>query len=146
MEIQHSIQIGRSRIKIFKFMSDMRNHPQEEDSKVLLVEKITDGEIGLGTRFREVVQMFPFLNANFINAITKFEPNEHIEITWHGGGMEGVLTFHFDPFQEGTLLKVEETINLKGVMKLVAPMIEQNFREMWEKRLHGIEQVLLSKG
>jgi carbon monoxide dehydrogenase subunit G len=144
MEIQHSIQIGRSRTKIFEFMSDMRNHSQEEDSKVLLVEKITEGEIGLGTRFREVVQMFPFLNASFINTITKFEPDEQIEITWHGGGMEGVLRFHFDDFQEGTLLKVVETIHLKGVMKLIASMIEQNFREMWEKRLHGIERVLIS--
>ena len=66
MEIQHSIQICQSRTKIFNFMSDMRNHPQEEDSKVLLVEKITDGEIGLGTRFREVVQMFPLLKCIFM--------------------------------------------------------------------------------
>jgi hypothetical protein len=144
MEIRHSVQMGQSRAKIFNFMSDMRNHPQEEGSNVLLVEKITEGEIGLGTRFREVVQMFPFLHANFINAITQFEPNEQIEITWHGGGMEGILRFNFEQFQDGTRLKVEETIYLKGIMKLVAPMIEQNFRRMWRHRLRSIEQVLIS--
>ena len=131
---------------IFKFMSDMRNHPQEEGSKVLHVEKMTEGEIGLGTRFREVVQMFPFLHTNFFNQITRFEPDKQIEITWRGGGMEGVLRFHFDSFQESTILKVEETIHLKGVMTLVAPMIEKNFREMWQRRLQGIEQLLMPSG
>jgi hypothetical protein len=142
MEIHHSIQICQSRTKIFNFMSDMRNHPQEEDSKVLLVEKITDGEIGLGTRFREVVQMFPLLNAKFINEITQFKPDEQIEITWHGSGMEGILRFHFDHCQGGTLLRVEESIYLKGVMKWVAPMVEKNFRSMWNQRFQGIRQAM----
>lgn len=146
MEISFSITIDRPRPSVFKFMSDMRNHPQEEGSKVLLVEKISEGEIGVGTQFREVVRMLPVLNASFINEITRYEPDEKIEITWQGGGMEGVLTFHFDDHQGGTLLKVEETINLKGVMKWVAPMVEGNFRVMWEKRLHGIERILMSMG
>jgi hypothetical protein len=146
MEIQHSIHIDRSRSEVFKFMSDMRNHPREEGSDVLLAEKISEGEIGVGTRFRDVVRMLTFLNVNFYNEITRFETDGQIEITWHGGGMEGVLRLHFDHHQGGTLLKVEEIINPKGVMKLVAPMIEGNFREMWEKRLHGIERELTSQG
>jgi len=146
MEIQHSIHIDRSRSEVFRFMSDMRNHPREEGSNVLIVEKISEGEIGVGTRFREVVRMLPFLNVNFHNEITHFEPDGQIKITWHGGGMEGVLRFLFDHHQDGTLLKVEEIINPKGVMKLIAPMIEGNFREMWEKRLRGIERALVSMG
>jgi hypothetical protein len=127
-------------------MSDMRNHPQEEGSKVLLVEKITEGEIGVGTQFRELVRMFPVLNVNFFNEITLYEPSEKIEIVWRGGGMEGILTFHFDQHQGGTILKVEETINLKGIMKLVAPMVEGNFRDMWKERISGIKWVLESVG
>lgn len=146
MEIQLSVFIDQPRSEVFAFMKDMRNHPQEENSKVLRVEKITQGEISTGAQFRERVRMFPFLNAKFINEITRFETHEQIEITWHGGGMEGVLAFHFDLHQGGTLLKVEEIINLKGVMTWVAPMIEENFRELWEKRLHGIERVLTTLG
>jgi carbon monoxide dehydrogenase subunit G len=144
MEIQHSIHIDRPRSEIFKFLSDMRNHPQEKDSKVLLVEKVTGGQIGVGTQFKETVRMFPFLNVNFQNKITRFKPDEQIEITWHGGGMGGILTFEIDLYQGGTLLEVEETINLKGVMKWVAPMIEGNFQKMWEKRLQGIKGALRS--
>ncbi len=146
MEIQNSIHIGGSRAEAFEFMRDMRNHPQEEDSKVFLVEKTTEGEIGIGTQFREMVRMLPFIKVGFINEISRIEPEENLEIRWYGGGMEGILRFHFDIHQGGTLLTVEEMINLKGVMKLIKPMIEQNFREMWEKRLLGIERALTSLG
>ena len=90
--------------------------------------------------------MLPILNVDFFNEITRYESDGKIEITWRGAGLEGDLTFHFGHHQGGTLLKVEETINPKGVMKLVAPMIEGNFSEMWEKRLLGIERVLMSMG
>jgi hypothetical protein len=142
MEIQQSIYIDRPRSEVFAFMSDMRNHPLEQGSKVVLVEKTTSGDIGIGTQFRELVKMLPLVNVSMLNEVTQFKSDEQIEITWRGGGMEGVLVFYFDPHEGGTNLKVEETVHPKGVMKWAAPMVERNFRDMWEKRLNGIKWAL----
>jgi len=142
MEIQASIPVERPPSDVFGFMSDMRNHPKEEGSKVLSVEKITEGVIGLGTQFREKVQMFPWINVSFANEITRFEPDLQIEIRWQGGGMKGLLTLECEAFENGTLLKIQETITPKGLMRLLVPVIRKNFSSMWGNRLRDIQHFL----
>jgi hypothetical protein len=142
MEVHNSISIHRSMSEVFEFMSDMRNHPQEEGSNVLLVKKVTEGEIGTGTQFREMVRMFPLLNVSFFNEITQYEPDEQIEITWRGAGMEGILRFSFENYEDGTVIMLHETVTPRGVMKLFRSVVGKNFMDTWEKRLRGIQYFL----
>ena len=144
MEIQLSIVIDRPVLEVFGFMSDMANHTVEEGTKVLLVEKTTHGAIGLGTRFREVVQMLPLLRVEMINEITRFEPDESIEIAWNGGGMEGLLAFDFESKNGSTMLTMSETIHPKGIMNWIKPILQQNFHRMWTDRLNEIKRKLES--
>ena len=44
----------------------------------------------------------------------------------------------------GTRLMQHETINLKGMMKLIKPLIQRMFHRALVKRLQGIKQVLES--
>jgi hypothetical protein len=142
MELQSSIHIERPCSDVFGFISDMRNHPKEEGSKVLLVEKITEGESGVGTQFREKVQMFPWINVSFTNEITWFEPDLQVEIRWQGGGMEGVLRLECEASENGSLLKLHETITPRGLMRVLGPLMRKNFYSLWENRLKGIQDFL----
>ena len=142
MEFNLSIPIDQSPNVVYAFLKEAENHPQEEKSKVLLVEKITPGPVNIGTRYREIVQMFPFIRGEMISEVTRYEPNECIQLTWHGGGMEGVLTYSFESHNGGTRLILHETITVKGVMTLVKPMIQRMFHNALIKRLQGIKQVL----
>ena len=144
MEFNLSIPIDRSPNVVFTFLKEAENHPQEEKSKVLLIEKITPGPVNIGTRYREIVQMFPFIRGEMISEVTRYEPNECIQLTWQGGGMEGVLTYHFESHNGRTRLILHETITLKGVMTLVKLMIQRMFHNALIKRLQGIKQVLES--
>lgn len=144
MDFNLSIPIDRSPNVVFTFLREVENHPQEEKSKVLLIEKITPGPVNIGTRYREIVQMFPFIRGEMISEVTRYEPNECIQLTWHGGGMEGVLTYYFESHNGGTRLMLHETITLKGMMKLIKPIIQWMFHRALVKRLQGIKQVLES--
>lgn len=85
MDFHFSVLINRSAEDVFEFISDFRNHHQEAKSQVMQVEKLTPGPAGLGTRYREVVRVVPLITVEMISEISRFEPNDIIEMTWSGG-------------------------------------------------------------
>ena len=144
MEFSLSVAVDRPVEEVFTFLEDMRNHPQEEGTQVILVEKLTPGVIGVGTRFREMVQTLPFVQSEMISEVTQHDRNERIEIAWHGGGMEGVLTYSFESQDGETSVSVHETVTPKGLMRLAEPVIRRTFDRMLADRLRGIKRVLES--
>ena len=95
------IRIIKSPDEVFQFLCHKDSHKQEKDSPVLLLEKTT-GLIGIGTCFREVVQMAPFLKSQILSEVTRYEPNSVLEEKWAGDGMKGVLTYSFHPSGKDT--------------------------------------------
>ncbi len=145
MEFHRSVAVDRPVEEVFAFLEDMRNHPQEESSQVISVEKLTSGPIGIGTQFREIVQTLPLVQVEMISEVTQHDPCERIEIAWRGGGMEGVLTYRFKSQVGGTGIGFHETVTAKGFMRLAQPMIRRSFERMLVDRLHGIKRVLESR-
>jgi carbon monoxide dehydrogenase subunit G len=142
MEFRLSLVVDRPVAEVFAFLEDMRKHPQEERSQVILVEKLTPGPVGVGTRFRELVQTLPLVRVEMFSEVTEHDRNERIEIAWHGGGMEGVLTYRFEPHNDGTGLSLHETVTAKGLARLAEPVIRRTFERMLVNRLQGIKRLL----
>jgi uncharacterized protein YndB with AHSA1/START domain len=142
MDLLFSTEIARPVDRVFAFLADMRNHPQEEETKVLRVDKTTSGPIGVGTRFREIVQMLPLVRVEMISEVTTYEPGERVAFTWRGGGMEGVLALSFRDQNGGTHLTLQETITPQGLMKLGGPLIHRSFTDTLQRRLEGLKTVL----
>jgi hypothetical protein len=142
LEIILSITIERSVDKVFGFLSDFENHHQESDSQVLLLEKLTPGPSRIGTRYREMVRMLPFITVEMITDVTQMKPNKSLEFTWSGGGMDGVLEYHFDPRDDWTIVEFKERVIPKGIMKLVGPLIKASFHKTMVNRLDGIKGFL----
>jgi len=142
MEFELATVIDRPLIEVFAFLADMRNHPQEEGTKVLLVEKTTSGPIGAGTRFRETVEMLPRVRVEMFSEVTAYEPYERIAFTWRGGGMEGALELSLAAQNGGTHLTLRETIRPQGLMRLGEPLIRRAFDNTLLKRLEGLKRVL----
>jgi uncharacterized protein YndB with AHSA1/START domain len=142
MEFELSAEIDRPASQVFAFLADLRNHPQEEGTKVLSVEKTTSGPIGPGTRFREIVQMLPFVRVEMVSEVSAYEPDERIVFTWRGGGMEGDLILSFHEQNGGTLLALQETIRPQGLMELAEPVIHRAFEDTQHRRLEALKRVL----
>jgi uncharacterized protein YndB with AHSA1/START domain len=142
MEFEFNIVINRPPADVFAFFRDKDQHPRGDSSPVTVLEKTTSGPYGVGTRYREVVRMLPFMEGEILSEITRFEPPAHLEEKWWSSGMEGELAYHFESTGESTRLTQRETLRPKGLLKLFSPMIKLMFGRAATNRLAIIKEYL----
>ncbi len=142
MYFEISISINRLPAEVFTFLRDKDRHPQEDGSPVLVLEKTTPGPPGVGTCYREVVQMLPFYRGEIRSEITRFEPNAHLEEDFSGAGMVGHLAYQFLPEWNGTKLIQRETLHYRGLLRLCEPVIRVMLDRRLRERLQDIKTYL----
>ena len=119
MYFELSITIERSPSDVFGFLRDKDMYPHKEDSPVLLIERTTPDPPGIGTHYREVVQMLPFFRGEILSEITRFESSKFLEEDFEGAGMKGHLAYQFLPEGNGTKLIQCETIRFRGLFRFL---------------------------
>lgn len=144
MHFELSLIIQRCPNDVFRFLRDKDKYPQEPGSPVLVLEQITPGPVGVGTRYREVVRMFPFIRGQFLSLITRYEPGRYLEEDFEGAGMVGHLAYRFLPEAGGTRLIQCETIRTQGLMRLFEPIMARMLSHRLDSRLRSIKAVLES--
>ena len=144
MQFEISISIDRSPSDVFAFLRDKDEFPQEVGSPVLILEQTTPGPAGVGTRYREVVQMLPFFQGEILSKITRFEPGQYLEEDFWGAGMRGHLAYRFLSEGDGTRLIQRETVRCCGLLGLLDPVIKAMLFRRCRERLDGIKAVLES--
>lgn len=142
MLFEFKIGIDKPPFDVFQFLRHKDSYKQQEGSPVILLEKITNGPVGVGIRYREVVQMAPFLKSQILSEVTKFEPNSVLEEKWVGGGMKGVLTCFFHPADQGTDLIQQVNIETKWFLKVFNSMISKMYAKAAGYRLDCIKTIL----
>lgn len=86
------------------------------------LEVLTDGPIGVGTRFRETRLMFK-KEATEEFEISEFQPNASYTVTATTCGALWTTTFRFEPDGDGTRVDVEMVITpLTFFAKLMSPL------------------------
>ncbi len=145
MKFERSISINCKPEKVFSFLRDKDQFQQEPDSPVLLLEKTTPGPVGVGTSYREVVQMFPLIKGEILSTVQRYEPPRYLEESFRGTGMDGNLAYEFNPVEEGTHLIQRETIQFHGLFGLFSSLMGRMLLKAVEARLEGIKKVLESK-
>jgi len=144
MYFELSIVIRRAPADVFAFLRDKDKYPQKPGSPVLILEQTTPGPAGVGTCYREVLQMLPFVRGEILSRITRFESGEHLEEEFEGAAMKGHLSYQFVPEDGGTRLIQRETLTAQGLLKVLGPVMRCVFsRQLW-KRLQEIKRVLES--
>ena len=144
MYFELSIAIRRPPSVVFAFLRDTDTYQQAKGSPVLVLEKVTPGLPGVGTRYREVVQMLPFVRGEIHSVITRFEPDEYLEEDFEGAGFKGHLAYQFSPENDGTRLIQRETMFARGLLKIFEPLIARSFSRHLQERLEAIKAILES--
>jgi hypothetical protein len=144
MQFTLSITINCHPSDAFAFLRDIEQHPQKEGSQVLVLEKTTPGPPGVGTRYREVVQMLPFIKGEIISEIVHFKHTEGIAMNWDSRVMHGNLAYDFQPENGGTKLILREVLYCKGLFRLLAPFVQIMFPRALKRRLRDIKEILES--
>jgi len=142
MRFELSVHINRPPADVFGFLRDKDKYPQKPGSPVLTLEQTTPGPAGVGTRYREVVQMLPFVRGEILSVVTRFDPPRHVEEDFEGAGMKGHLAYEFLPEGDGTNLIQRETLEMKGLLRLSSPFVKRMLGRQLERRLDALREVL----
>ncbi len=138
--IKGEIVIERPVEEVFDFVADERNEPRYNKA-MLRAEKVSDGPIGRGTRFRaEMASMGR--RTEMTTEFTGYEPPHRLASSTHMSTMDihGALTF--DPVDGGTRMRWSWDLKPRGAFKLMTPLIRFMGRRL-EERIWGSLKKLL---
>ena len=122
--IDSSVRIDRSPEAVFDSVSDPRSE-LEWNPKVRVMEKLTEGPVGLGTRFRAKWTKSPLVELE----ITSFD-RPHGWSYRNGGSISVVLTISLEPVDDGraTMLKSRFDATPHGPIRVIFPLLLASLR------------------
>lgn len=144
MYFELSVRIRREPDDVFAFLRDKDLFPQEPGSPVLVLVRTTPGPVGVGTRYREVVQMLPFFRGEIHSVVTRFEPPRFLEEDFSGAGMSGHLAYEFVSDGGATILIQRQTVDAHGLLRPLSGIVEHALAGRLRKRLVSIDAILES--
>ena len=144
VHVEGEIVIDRPAEEVFDFVADERNEPRY-NPKMRRAELISDGPIGVGTRFEaETVSMGRAVE--MVIEFTGFERPRRIEETVHMSSMDlqGGLTF--DPVPGGTRMRWAWNVQPRGVLKVMGPLVARMGRRQELTIWTGLKHLLEGQG
>lgn len=138
--IENSVQIDRSPAEVFDYLVDLRNE-LEWNPDVQSMEKLTDGPIGVGTKF-----------------LAKWKQSRQIEVEcirferprrWaysNGGPLSVVFDVTLTPQGTGTWLAARFDARPHGLLKLFFPVLLRQLRRAEKQNMQHIKNVLEKAG
>ncbi len=144
MEFQLTAVIQRPLDEVFGFFRDVDQHAGRKGTLVPVLDQVTPGPVGVGTRYHEVVQVLPFMTGEIWTEVVGYEPGRLLAYRFVALGMDGELTYQFEAVAEGTRLVQRQSLQPKGLLKVFSPMIGAVFSRMIARRLAGIKALLES--
>lgn len=144
MQFQMSIQIAADPAKTFFAFTDLANTAKNIRG-IKALEVITEGPIGVGTRFRETRTMFG-KDAVETMEITAFDPPRSYSVGCDSCGARFDTTFRFTPDAGGTRVDVNmNTVATSFFAKVMSPvmglMMAATMRKCFENDLADIKAV-----
>jgi len=142
--IQGEILIDRPVEEVFDFVADERNEPRY-NTQMRSAEQISDGPIGLGTRFRaEMVSMGR--TVEMVIEFTGFDRPRRLASMTHMSSMDIQYTLTFEPVPEGTRMRWSGDLEPHGILKLMGPMITLMGRRQEQKIWAGLKHLVEGQG
>ena len=113
--------VARSPMDVFQFVTDPANAPKVIPS-VVRMETLTDGPVGVGTRYRET-RMMDGKEQQAELEVVVFEDGSRYSFRNETQGIETVYEYDFHPEKTGTRIHLTGHVNAKGIKKAVVPVV-----------------------
>jgi DNA gyrase/topoisomerase IV subunit B len=113
--------VARSPKEVFQFVTDSANAPKVSDS-VTRMEKLTDGTVGVGTRYRETRLMDGKEQQTELEVVA-FENGSRYSVRNETQGIETIYEYMFRSEEEGTRINLACNVNAKGLKKAIVPVV-----------------------
>jgi uncharacterized protein YndB with AHSA1/START domain len=113
--------IARTPKEVFGFITASENAPKVTSSVVSMV-KLTEGIVGVGTRYRETRLMNGKEHSTELE-VTAYEPSQRYAMKNSTEGVETVYHYIFQPEKDGTRVNLVCEIKANGIKKLMVPLV-----------------------
>ncbi len=124
----------------FAFIADFAN-AMHWDPGTVTSERIDDGPVGLGARYRLDVRLGGRV-APMEYRISTFQPPHRVVLVGQGSGVSAVDEIRFEPSGSGTRIDYSADIRLGGVLRLVQPFLGRAFAKLGRDALAGMQRAL----
>lgn len=122
--ISNSVEIRCTPEEAFDYLSDHRNE-LEWNPGIESIDKLTDGPVGLGTRYLAKWKSAP----KAVEVETTAYDRPHGWTVHNGGPVEVTVTIRLQPTAEGTLLSSDFDARPHGWFRLVFPLFLVKIRK-----------------
>jgi uncharacterized membrane protein len=136
---ERSVMIRRSLEEVFAYVSDVR-HSAQWQAGLLEVRKVTEGPLGVGTRFA-VVRKLLGRRVELSSEFVRFEPHRMVTFRF-AGSVPGEGSYSFDSTPGGTRVTSRVEMWPRGISRLVEPLIAASLRRQMEADLPVLKELL----
>jgi carbon monoxide dehydrogenase subunit G len=138
--LHERIQTPLTLEETFAYVADFANS-QEWDPGVASAERLDDGPVGVGARYRLGVRLGRRV-APMEYRITAYEPPHRVVLKGEGSGVTAIDDIRFEGDGTGTRIEYIADIQLGGLLRLIQPFLGRSFRKLAENAVGGMQQQL----
>lgn len=139
IQYEVTIHLNRPVEQVFAFLADTGKLSAWQ-SNLIKNEKLTEGPLRAGSRFREVRRLGRRVSE--IQAeVTTFEVNKRLE-TKTISTPKAMVSYAFDPENEGTRLRYKFVLLTSGMMRLLEPLIAGSIKKEQEADFEKLKRIL----
>lgn len=132
--------VARPPKEVFDFITASENAPKIVNSVTSMV-KLTDGPIGVGTRYRETRLMHGREQQAELE-IVAFEPARKYAMQNVTDGIETTYRYNFQPERDGTRIDLVCEVKASGIKKLMLPLVAAILKKEDGDHLQRVKKVL----
>jgi carbon monoxide dehydrogenase subunit G len=136
-----TLETPRNRRDVAAYLSDFAT-TQEWDPGVVEAQRLDQGPVGLGSRFR-VLARFLGRRAELTYEIVRHEPDELVTLRGENATVVSLDTMRFsDTPGGGTRVSYEADLTLKGPLRALDPLLGLAFHRVGERAAAGLRTTL----
>jgi len=145
IRFQHSVQIDRHRDAVFDVLTDVEKLPLWQ-SGVVQSRAISQGPVRPGFQFAETVKV-GFWKVDTVCTVTEVKPGQRYGFEAKSSGpVEYAGFFELQPVASGTRLTVNATARLKGIWRLLEPLLSSDIKRETRTEMANLKRLIEAEG
>lgn len=141
IRIEASTQISRPRDQVFEYLTAFENLPQWQTG-VIESKTLSDGPVRVGYQFEETAKVGPWKLKN-VCTVTDVKTNERFAFEAKSSGpLDYEGSFSLQPVAGGTRLTLNGSAQLKGLWRLLQPILAGDLRKESRQELETLKRLL----
>jgi len=138
--LQESVEVPRPVAEVFDYVSDFST-TQEWDATALRARKLSDGPVGVGTRF-EVICALPVGSITLTYEVTAFERNALFELRGCSRFFDIQDSIRFEPTAAGTRIDYRAEFTFRPWVRPLADFGRKGLEDMGRDSVQGLGAAL----